>query len=397
MLRTFLAALAATLLVSSIAAAQEAPAPPPGPTPAPPQATPERPEPRPAAQPAAAPAGPTFWGFVDAQLSRTDAPSPAHDSSTFELRRARIGARGEVARYAGYAVLYDGADNSLKDGYVALRKLPFLPGVEVRLGQWKTPFGYEQPESDTKLLWVNGSYVVQALARSTSTSGKSATDLYVTPDSRDLGAGLIGSWSLGAGLGAEVAASLVNGSGPNRKDDLDTKNVWARAGLSLKTRLGSVRAGGSFGHGRQVTYLGANGKFDGVGTPVDDTYLWFKTYGGDVELDTSLFFAAAELIQSERELSAYTAGVPARSSFRARGWYVGVYGKSPWNLGPIFRAERFDRNRSTADDLNVRYTLGAYVDLVPVGARLILNHELDRSDRPVRTGDRTILFGQVVF
>ncbi|BDG04046.1 porin [Anaeromyxobacter oryzae] len=346
------------------------------------------------AKPAAAPAskGPTFWGFIDAQWSATDAPKPANDSSTFELRRARLGARGEVTPNVGYNVLFDGADTSLKDAYASLKAMPFLPGVELRFGQWKTPFGYEQPESDTKLLWVYSSYVVQALARSTST-----TSLYATPDSRDLGAGLVGKWTAGA-LGAELAGSYVNGAGPNRKDDLDTKNVWGRAGVLLKTDGGSLRAGASYGHGRQVAALGANGKFDGVGSPADDTYFWFKTYGADAELDLPFLFVAAEWIKSERDVTTYTSATAStHSSFNARGWYVGAYGKSRWNVGPIFRAERFDRNRSTTNDLNERYTVGGYVDLLPVSARLIFNYEFDRSDAPVRTGDRAIVFGQVIF
>ena len=86
-----------------------------------------------------------------------------------------------------------------------------------------------------------------------------------------------------------------------------------------------------------------------------------------------------------------------KSDFNARGWYAGAYGKTPWKLGPIFRAEKFDRNRSVGANTNERYTVGAYVDVVPVNGRLIFNYEFDESDRAVRTGDRAILFGQVVF
>ncbi|BDG01186.1 porin [Anaeromyxobacter oryzae] len=408
--RIFQAALAVALLVSSRAGAQEGPkaapdAPASSPEPvapaepaAPPASAPQGQPPRPPSPPAAdappkptaaAPYAPTFWGFVNVQYARTDPPAPGVVSSTFQLRRARIGARGDVTPNVGYAVLFDGADTSLKDAYAALKP---VRGLELRLGQWKTPFGYEQPESDTKLLWVNSSYVVQALARSTST-----TSVNATPDSRDLGVGLLGKWTAGA-IGAELAGSLVNGAGPNRTDDLDTKNAWGRAGVLIKGGRVGVRAGGSFGYGRQVAGLGANGKFDGVGTPVDDTYFWFKTYGADVEVDTPIFFAAAEWIQSERDVRTYTSATSSTASaFTARGWYAGVYGKTPWNLGPIFRAERYDRNRNVAGDTNERYTIGAYVDAVPLNARLIFNYEADRSEKAVRTGDKAIVFGQVIF
>jgi hypothetical protein len=333
----------------------------------------------------AAPAarGPTLWGFIDAQFSHTDPHAPARGTSTFELRRARIGARGDVVPAVGYVVLFDGADTSLKDAYLAVK---YVPGLEIRMGQWKTPFGYEQSESDTKLLWVNTSYVVAALARGS--------------DSRDLGAGTVGKWQLAGPLSGELSASFVNGAGPNKKDDLDEKNVWGRAGVGRKLGPASLRAGGSFGAGHQVQSLGANARFDGVGTPVDDAYFYFRTYGADVTLDTPWLFAAAELIQSERDVSKHTAPTAvARSSLTARGWYAGIYGKTPWNLGPVFRAERFDPSRSDADDRSERYTIGAYLDVRPVSARLVFNYEIDASEKAStnRPGDRAIAFAQVVF
>lgn len=398
-----IAALGAVLGVASPAVAAEPAAPPTvasaaavpaaavvqaAPAVTPPPAAPAVAEP---AKTAVAQKGPsaTFYGFVNLQYSRTDAVFPTRDVSTFEVRRARIGARGEVVPGVAYSVLFDAADTSLKDAFLALKKLP-VPGLELRAGQWKTPFGYESPESDTKLLWVNSSYVVAALARSTTTSSVNAS-----PDSRDLGVGLLGKWTLPAGLGAEAAVSVTNGAGPNRKDDLDEKNAWARAGITAKAGPAAIRAGGSFGYGRQLAGLGTNARFDGVGTPVDDTTFYFKTYGADVTVDSPWLFAAAEVIQSERDVWNYETG--ARPNVNARGWYAGVYGKTPWKVGPIVRVERYDRNRSATNDVNERYTVGAYADVLPINARLIFNYELDESDKAVRTGDRAILFGQVIF
>ncbi|HYG66905.1 MAG TPA: porin, partial [Anaeromyxobacteraceae bacterium] len=348
--------------------------------------------PAPAAQPAPSPRLPTVWGFIDAQWSSVDAPAPRPDSSTAELRRARIGLRGKLHPNVGYAVLFDGADTSLKDAYLSLGDLRLVPGLELRFGQWKTPFGYEQSESDIKLLWVQSSYVVAALTRTTTTSTLGASG-----DARDLGAGVIGKWPAGP-VAVELAASVVNGAGPNRRDDVDTKNVWGRTGLVAKTGPATVKVGGSFGHGKQLAATGANGKFDGLGTPADDTYAWFTTYGADVQVETPWFFLAAEWIQSERDLRAFTdATTVATSAYTAQGWYVGAYGRTRWNLGPIVRVEQYDRNESQPANTNERYTVGAYVDVIPVTARLVFNYEFDRSDTAVKTGDRAIVFGQVVF
>ena len=132
-----------------------------------------------------------------------------------------------------------------------------------------------------------------------------------------------------------------DGGGPSRKDDLNEKDVWGRAGLTAKAGPVSLRAGGSYGYGHQLAGLGANGKFDGVGAPVDDTSFYFVTYGADLEVDTAWFFLATEVIQSERDAWDHQTG--ARPGFNARGWYAGIYGKTPWNVGPVLREHLFDK------------------------------------------------------
>lgn len=399
----FLTVLLSQAPVDPAAAAPAAPAAPAAQAQPVPAATPAAvaPAAAPEKKPEAKPFAPkvTFWGFVNTQWSRTAPPSPGVTTSTFELRRARIGARGDITPYTGFAVLWDGADTALKDAYASLKNLPGVPGVELRLGQWKTPFGYEQPESDTKLLWVNSSYIVANVARATTIA--TAT---TAADSRDAGLGLVGGWELGP-VKTDLAVSFVNGVGPNKKDDLDEKNVWARVGGTVKAGPASVRAGLSYGNGRQVVATGANAKFDGIGAAVDDTYQWFVTYGADVEVDTPWFFCVAEYAKSEKDQRGYaTTGTGAaavttltKRAFNASGWYAGVYGKTPWNAGPIVRLEGYDRNDDVKDAENSRLTLGAYVDVAPVNARLVLNYELDRSDEAVKTGDKLYVFGQLMF
>ncbi|HYG67153.1 MAG TPA: hypothetical protein VD838_05815 [Anaeromyxobacteraceae bacterium] len=263
--------------------------------------------------------------------------------------------------------------------------LEYVPGLELRLGQFKTPFGYEQQESDTKLMWVYGSYVVSALAR-----GR---------DSRDIGALLTGKWKV-RGLGLELAAAGVNGALPNGRDDLNEKNFWGRAGVSYAARGVTARAGGSFGYGDQVQSLGADARFGSVGTVLDDTYFHFHTVGADVTLDGRWFFASAEYVQSRRDVREYASPTDVeRSEVTARGWTAGIHGKTPWNGGPVFRVEQYDRNDASraTDDVAERYTFGAYYDVRPANARLLVNYELDRSDDPVRTGDRLAALLQVIF
>ena len=331
----------------------------------------------------------TPYGFINFQYSRTDATSPKADTSTFEFRRARIGLKGDLTPQVGFNIVYDGADSSLKDAYAALK---YLPGVEVRLGQLKTPFGYEQPEADTRLLWLYNSYAVAALAR-----GR---------DSRDEGVLVSGKWRMGDLLAVDVAAAGVNGAGPSAKDDLVEKTLWGRAGLSLSLAGTTTRLGGSYGHGHQVQSTGADARFgvqgSGGSATLDDTYFYFHAAGADLTFDSPWVFVAAEWVQSRRHVARYTA--PAASTVTdvtPKGWYVGAYGKTPWGLGPVLRVEEArlvtSAGTTLAADWNRRYTVGAYYDVRPVNARLVLNYERDASPTVVRTGDRFIALAQVIF
>lgn len=378
--------LLASLLGQATPAAEPVATPAPAPVVAPAAAA------APAAPPAAAvaeakPFAPkvTPYGFLNFQFSTTDAPAPKANVQTFEIRRARIGLKGEVTQEIGFNVLYDGADNALKDAYASLK---YVPGLELRLGQFKTTFGYEQQEADTRLLWLYNSYAVQALAR-----GK---------DSRDEGVYASGKWKVAGPLSVEAAASVVNGAGPNSKDDLGEKVVWARAGVAASLSRTTARLGASYGNGHQVGSLGTDAKFGVQGAVLDDTYFYFKTTGVDVTVDSPWVFVAAEWIQSERRVTKYTAPATSTTSdVTPKGWYVGAYSKSPWNAGLILRAEKAHLQTSAGTALtagwNERYTVGAYYDVVPVTARFVLNYEVDESPVAIKTGDRFIAFAQVMF
>lgn len=317
-------------------------------------------------------------GFIQATWSNVDAPAGGRDANSFDLRHARLEATGRLVPRLGYRLEVDAAGQSIdrivQDAYVAYRA---APGLELRLGQFTTPFGAEQREPETRLLWVNTSYVVAGLARG--------------PDRRDLGLGAFGSWSLGdrlgGALGVEAAAAVVNGAGPNTTDELVEKNVWARAGVTYTMGEWTARGGLSYGYGRQLESLGADGQ---LGT-IDDVTFYFQRVGGDLTLDTPWFVAVAEIALGRTDTSG-VAGVA-----QARGQVLGVYGKTPWNLGPIVRLDGYDPSDRVAGNGRERITLGAYYDLVPLTARLVFNYELDRSGASVKTGDAATLLAQVVF
>lgn len=317
---------------------------------------------------------PRLSGFLQADWSSLDAPASGRDGNTFELKRARLAVTGEALALVAYRVEADVAEKDVtrvvKDAWVGLR---LLPGAELRFGQFKTPFGYEQTELDTRLLWVNGSYVVAGLAHG--------------PDSRDLGVGLNGAWTFAGAFGVEVAAAVVNGAGPNTSDELIEKNAWARVGGSLTLGAWSARAGFSYGYGRQLVTLGADLRLGSA----DDVSFYFHRFGGDLQVDSPWFFAVVEGASGRQDVSG-TAGVA-----QGRGLVVGGYGKTPWSSGPIVRYDWYAPFDQVAGHDRQRLTLGAYHDLRPVAVRLVFNYDLDLSDSAARTGNVATLLAQVLY
>jgi phosphate-selective porin O/P len=288
--------------------------------------------------------------------------------SNFQVRRARVQVKGEVIKDVGYTVLLDGASpsNLLRDGFISLS---FIKNTEIRLGQQKTQFGYENPAGDPTLYVINRALVSDALARG--------------PDIRDLGIGALGNWGLSGGFSVDYGLTLVNGSGPNTtKDETSRKNFWGRVGGRYEDKEAglALRFGGSLASGDFLDKRNVN-------DPNDDVVTDFSRAGADVTADSKWFFAAAELVFGTNK-------APSKDT-DARGAYVLLVGKTKLGLGALLRWERHspDRDDSTKDQ--GRITLGAYYDLRPVNVRLAVNYEIDNSE--TKRDNALFVQGQVLF
>jgi hypothetical protein len=305
----------------------------------------------------------------------------ATTTNGFSVPRARIRASGELVDGIGYVVEGELANSSstpgsiLTDGYARLTSIPFH---EIRFGQQKTQFGYENPEGDTKLLVANRTLVSNALGREQNGANRA------TGDTRDIGLGVLGNIPVVQGLGLEWAGTLVNGGGPNRSTDdaiAPQKDFWGRAGPALKLGPSTLRVGASYARGYDVGTTGP------AAATVAYRYL-FRRAGVDVQVDAPWLFAAGELIRGDDEIR-------GASTLRRQGAYVYGYGKTSWGVGPIARVEWYDPNRDVNGDFRRRYTLGAYYDYLPINARVFVNYELDQSTK--RQDDTFIVQTQVVF
>jgi hypothetical protein len=276
----------------------------------------------------------------------------ATEPSVFRVQRVRIELRGDAARHVAYDVEIDPRAPSitgvLRDAFISL---DYIPRHEIRIGQQKTLFGYENPTSSTRLFVVNRAEVSDNISRGVTL--------------RDIGLGLVGSIPLSERFRLEDAVTLVNGSGMNvQADSTARKNVWGRLGVRYRSagRDLTVRFGVSAASGDQQSPVDS-------GPPLVPPFtISFRRFGTDLEIDHPLGFLAAEFASSNdrapKELGDVAGGI--------EGYYVLLAGKTRWNVGPVFRWDVFDAFR--------RLTAGAYVGRPSDDVSLLLNYEVFRDD-----------------
>jgi phosphate-selective porin len=313
---------------------------------------------------------PKFYGFVQTHYRHAfeTGNDGVFDAPDFRVQRVRLGVRGDLYRWLSYEVEIDPRSPEvaglLRDAFLSFE---FIPRHQLRLGQQKTQFGYENRESSSDLFVVNRAELSDALSRG--------------PNLRDIGLGLIGNAKLAKGWRFEDAITVVNGDGLNvQADSTRRKNVWGRAGLRYKDDPSdlTIRVGISGANGDQI----APG-LDAL-DPTDDYRETFTRQGTDVEVDHPRFQFTAEYVRGTNVNTITTDG-DERS-----GHYFNVVGKTRWHVGPIVRLDTF------SDEFR-RWTLGGYYGLPNVPLRVIVNYEYRALKDGVRGDDKLYVWAQVRF
>ena len=311
---------------------------------------------------------PQVFGFV--QVHYRYAFATGEDSLTdydnFRVQRVRIGVKGDIYKWVSYEVEFDPRSPSitsvLRDAYMEFK---VIPRHDIRVGQQKTQFGYENVESSSNLFAVNRTEVSDNLSRGVNL--------------RDVGVGLIGNIKTGArGFRIEDAITVVNGAGLNvQNDDTRDKNVWGRVGVRWKSDPRNFTA--------RLGVSGARGDFIEAGDSLgvaDDVRLKFTRFGVDLELDHPWFFFAAEYVGGTNEDAA------TGEKDDPSGYYVNLVGKTRAQVGPIVRYD-------TLDDDFQRWTLGGYYGLPEKPWRLMLNYEYRKLKDGERGDDKLYVWTQV--
>ncbi len=306
----------------------------------------------------------TLGGLLQVQFEdgdRGDSRFPATGEDRFYLRRARLNATGAFAEQFDFRLEFDlagtlGSTNGLRaqmtDGYVNWNRYAF---ANVRAGQFKTPFGFEQLYADPRLLTIERSLVNDRLTLS-----------------RQLGA-QVGGELLDKRL--SYAVGVFNGNGVNNSANDNSKFLWAGR-LAVTPWKGSGPAAWSVG----------GNVFQSEDTSLSLPDLGFEAglfsgkrhgYGVDSQVEIGPVSFWAEYLRVRFEP---TNRRPA-ASFDSDGWYAqaGVF-LVPKKLQAVIKYETFDPSRSIASNEVSTGTAG--LNYYIKGNNLKLQLDYMRTDLP---------------
>ncbi|MEZ5012902.1 MAG: porin [Chitinophagales bacterium] len=291
------------------------------------------------------------------------------DPDGFRILRVRLEVKGDVNKYVGYDVSIDPRapeqGGILRDAFLVLH---LLKDQDIRVGQQKTGFGWENSISSTKLYTVNRAEMSDAVSRGENL--------------RDIGIGITGHIKLNDTWRIEDAVTLTNGTKFNVTGpyDFNTKKaLWGRLGMRYKNEALQMRCGASFGYGG-LRYLN-----DSLYNPNDDVYVDFWRIGADLEIEHDWFFLAGEWGMGEDMAADTLFDDPI-------GYQIELAAKTKWNCGPLVRYDVFQ------DEWKV-WTFGAYYGKPKDPFRVLINYIARGNiiDQPGGHDDRLYIQMQVAF
>jgi phosphate-selective porin len=325
------------------------------------------------ALPAVKPAGKekslALGGFIHANFESGTAPDArfAGLNNRFLLRRARLYVTGTYAENISFKLESDFGNNSLSaktglagqltDAYLSWTK---LPAASLRLGQFKTPFGFEQLQADTKIFTIERSLPNDSLTVSRQIGAMAYGDL----------AGKRVNYSLGA----------FNGTGVNVGSNDNQKFLWAGrvAATVLDTKAGNQKVKLTAGANYFTTKDKGTftGRRDGSGL--------------DAQLAVGAGELQAEWLQNDKHPVTGLATT-------ARGWsLLGAYSLTPKWQG-VVRYESYDSNTATGNTTTSLWTYGVNYLLKGDDLKLSLDYLSGDQPAPAPHGDRLIGRMQIIF
>ena len=333
----------------------------------------------------------TLGGFLQLQSEFGKSPDGRFNGieDRFLMRRARVNLQGTFLEHFDYKAEMDLGANSLSEQTGSRAQLTDLflnwnryEFANVKVGQYKTHYGWEQILSDTKVLTVERSLPNDRLT-----------------DGRQMGAGVMGS-VLDKRL--SYAVSLFNGTSVNNSfNDNDHFMYVARLqGTAVKTEVNKLPVEWNLGINGLTTKDNGVSKsglgIDAVaGGAVDNSFVGDRNaWGVDTQFKFGPVDLFAEYLRSRFEPDN---SVPA-NGFEADGWYLmGAYYLAPKYLQALVRFESFDPDHSVKGNTTDVWTFGLTYYIKGDDLKLMANYLYGDQDGVSGHKGRLLLRAQVVF
>ncbi len=312
-----------------------------------------------------------------------------NDNDRFYLRRARLNATGKFLEEFDFRLELDlagslsntsGLRAQLTDGYITWNR---HPAASVRVGQFKTPFGFEQLYSDPRLLTLERTLVNDRLTLSRQIGAQIAGDLLEKRFT--------------------YAAGLFNGNSVNNNfNDNDKFASFARlAVVPWQGKLFGQSTNwsvGANGYSTSDTALALSADLGLDSTPATPDR--DGVFSGDrrgLGFDTQLVAGRFELWTEYLNVRFEPINRIPKASFEADGWYVqGSYFLIPLKLQLVAKQETFDPRDDLDQDETDTSTLGLNYYVKGHDLKLMIDYQ--RVDvGPLESQDKVLARLQVIF
>ena len=306
-------------------------------------------------------------GFVQLQGEAGDAPDSRFNgiNDRFLIRRARLNIKGTFAEHFDFALQSEFGNNAISgvSGYRLQATDVFVnwskyEKANITIGQFKTPFGYEQLLSDTKVLFIE-----RSLPNDLLTFGRQA--------------GVAASGSF-VNKRITYSAGIFNGNGSNSgNNDNDQFMYVARTGVvAWSAKPGKLVFGidGAQSRDTGTTFTGERTAWS-----ADSQF----TYG---PLDF-----AAEYFRQHLDRNSGT-DTSADGWYAQAGWYLP--GRK-WQL--LARYETYDPNTALSHDDSHDWTMGASYYLKGDDLKFSLNYILGDPAGPLDSEGRLLGRFQIIY
>ncbi|MBA2270389.1 MAG: hypothetical protein H0W20_07315 [Chthoniobacterales bacterium] len=321
----------------------------------------------------------TLGGFIQAQFEAGDVsafegrfqPASGEIKDRFRIRRARINVSGDykeefdfklegeftqsdvgfTVRDASGRTLGSNSNRTAFGATDLFANWHRFPELNVKVGQYKAPFGLEQLTSDTKLFTPERSLVTTALTPERQIGvmlwGKPLTNLW--PEQKDLL-----SYSVG----------VFNGTGRNisTNDNNEFMYVGRLEVMAVKSKILNQEVGVKFGANALSSRDEAGTTISGAERENSDGSLTGFTlpsaaersaYGADASVRVGPFDFVGEYISQRVGTRTVNGIAPLFTGFRADGYYLqGSYFVIPKKLQLVTKWESFNPGQLVDDDIH---------------------------------------------